>query len=308
MAELARNTDKLVAVAWYPLPLPEIWKGLARADVPVFSEPVRGIRALAKMVRYAAARVRALSVQPQEVRLDSGQVAEASPFLADVKRRGRNALTEFEAKNLLRICGFKIPRGGLAQSAAEAQALAASIGGPVVLKATSPDLLHKTEAGVVRLGLKTSEQVGKAFGELMEKAKEWQPKARLDGILVEEMIQGDAREVIIGMRHDSRFGPVVTFGLGGILVEALRDFTVSPLPVTLEEAHEMIRGIRGYRILTGFRGRPAADLNALAKAICQLGELASQWRNQISELEINPLFVLREGGGVIVGDALAVLR
>lgn len=122
------------------------------------------------------------------------------------------------------------------------------------------------------------------------------------------MISGEAREVIVGARQDLRFGPVVTFGLGGILVEAIRDFAVSPAPLTLEEAHEMIRKIRGYRILTSYRNQPAADLEALAQVICRVGQLASQWQEQIAELEINPLFVLPQGSGVIVGDALVALR
>ncbi|HXK30612.1 MAG TPA: acetate--CoA ligase family protein, partial [Candidatus Binatia bacterium] len=147
-----------------------------------------------------------------------------------------------------------------------------------------------------------------AFDEILQQAKKWNPRAHLDGVLVEEMIGGDTREVIVGARQDLRFGPVVTFGLGGIFVEAIRDFAVWPAPLTPEEAREMIRKIRGYRILTAFRGRPAADLEAVAHVLCAIGQLASELQDQIAELEINPLFVLPEGTGVIVGDALAALR
>jgi acyl-CoA synthetase (NDP forming) len=150
--------------------------------------------------------------------------------------------------------------------------------------------------------------VEKAFDEILNKATKWNPQARLDGVLVEEMIGGDAREVIVGARQDLRFGPVVTFGLGGIFVEAIRDFVVWPALLTLDEAHEMIQKTRGYRILNAFRGRPAADLEALAQVICQVAQLACQWREQIAELEINPLFVLPRGSGVIVGDALVAMR
>jgi acetate---CoA ligase (ADP-forming) len=127
-------------------------------------------------------------------------------------------------------------------------------------------------------------------------------------VLVEEMIEGETREVIVGARQDLRFGPVVTFGLGGIFVEAFKDFAVWPAPLTLEEARQMITRIRGFRILTEFRGRPAADLEAVARVLCAVGQLAWQWQERIAELEINPLFVLPEGSGAIVGDALAVLR
>jgi acetate---CoA ligase (ADP-forming) len=161
---------------------------------------------------------------------------------------------------------------------------------------------------VIRLGLKTPDEVESAFDEIMERANKWNPDARLDGVLVEEMIGGETREVIVGARLDLRFGPVVTFGLGGIFVEAIRDFVVWPAPLTIEEAREMVRRIRGYRILTAFRGRPAADLEAVAQVLYQIGQLAYVWRERIAELDINPLFVLPEGRGVIVGDALASLR
>jgi acetyltransferase len=176
------------------------------------------------------------------------------------------------------------------------------------LKASSPDLLHKTDAAVIRLGLKTPDEVEQAFEEISAKAKKWNPEVRLDGVLVEEMIGGEAREVIVGARQDLRFGPVITFGLGGVFVEAIRDFSVWPAPLTLDEARETIGRIRGYRILTAFRGRPAADLDALAQALCQVGQFACEWQERIAEVEINPLFVLTEGSGVVVGDALAVLR
>lgn len=308
MAQVARSTDKLVMVVWFPLPLPEIWRSLPPADVPVFSEPVRAMRALAKMARYAEARERMLSSKNHPVRIKTAIESGFMKLAAEVKSQGRSALTEAEAKGLLKSCGFTIPRGGLARDAAEAQSLAAGIGRRVVLKASSPDLLHKTEAGVVRLGLTTPEEVADAFAEIMGRAKAWDPQARLDGILVEEMIDGEVREVIVGVRQDLRFGPVVTFGLGGILVEAVRDFSVSTAPLSLDQAREMIRKIQGYRILTAFRGRPVADIEALAKLIRQLSELAWQWQEQISELEINPLFVLPAGSGVVVGDALATLR
>ena len=229
-------------------------------------------------------------------------------MVVQAKQRGRKALTEVEAKALLKSCGLRVPRGGLTRSVAEARALADDLACPVAMKASSAELLHKTEAGVVRLNLRSPQEVERAFDEIVEQAKQWNPQAHLDGVLVEEMIGGDIREVIVGARQDLRFGPVVTFGLGGIFVEAIRDFAVWPAPLTLDEAREMIRKIRGYRILTAFRGRPAADLEAVAHTLCMIGQLASDLQNQIAELEINPLFVLPEGSGVIVGDALAALR
>ncbi|MBI4528690.1 MAG: acetate--CoA ligase family protein [Deltaproteobacteria bacterium] len=308
IAHVARATDKLIMVTWFPLPLPEVRQILIQADVPLFPEPARGIRALGKMAQYVATREKALARQPPPARKEPDSGSEVGKILARAKNQGRNALTEVEAKSLLNACGLAVPRGGLARNAAEARSLANAIGGPVAMKASSPDLLHKTEAGIIRLALKSAEEVERAFEEIVEKAREWNPEARLDGVLVEEMIGGETREVIVGARQDLRFGPIVTFGLGGIFVEAIRDFAVWPAPLTLEEARDMIRKIRGYRILTAFRGRPAADVEALAQVICQVGQLACQWQEQIAELEINPLFVLPEGAGVIVGDALVALR
>ena len=308
IAQVAQGTDKLVMMTWFPLPRADIWMSLARAGVPVFPEPARGIRALGKMAQYVAARERSFSRHTAAIASLSGFESSVEKILDQAKSEGRNVLSEVETKSLLKALGLTAPHGGLARSAAEARSVANSIGGPVALKASSPDLLHKTEAGVIRLGLKSPEEVERAFEEIVAKAKKWNPQARLDGVLVEEMIGGDTREVIVGARQDLRFGPIVTFGLGGVFVEAIRDFAVWPAPLSLDEAREMIRRIRGYRILTAFRGRPAADLEALAQVLCQVGQFACAWRERIAELEINPLFVLPEGSGVVVGDALAVLR
>jgi acetate---CoA ligase (ADP-forming) len=308
IAQVAQGTDKLVMMTWFPLPRADIWMSLARAGVPVFSEPARGIRALGKMAQYVAARERSFSRHTATIESSPGVESAVTKILDQAKNQGRNTLSEVEAKSLLKALGLTVPRGGLARNAAEARSVANSIGGPVVLKASSPDLLHKTEAGVIRLGVESPEQVERAFEEIVAKAKKWDPQARLDGVLVEEMIGGDTREVIVGARQDLRFGPIVTFGLGGVFVEAIRDFAVWPAPLTLDEAREMIRRIRGYRILTAFRGRLATDLEALAQVLCQVGQFACEWQERIAELEINPLFVLPEGSGVVVGDALAALR
>jgi len=308
IAQIACTTDKLVMVTWFPLPLPHVRQILIDADVPVFPEPARGMRALGKMAQYVATRERAQSLEPAAIDVGSPGASAADKILAVAKEQGRKALGEVEAKGLLKTWGLAVPRGGLARSRAEAGALAKGIGAPVAMKASSPDLLHKTEAGVVRLGLGSPEEAERAYDEILDKVKEWNPKVRLDGVLVEEMIGGETREVIVGVRRDLRFGPVVTFGLGGILVEAIKDFVVWPAPLTPEEAREMIRKIRGHRILTAFRGRPAADMEALAGVICRIGQIACERQEQISELEINPLFVLPVGSGVIVGDALVALR
>jgi acyl-CoA synthetase (NDP forming) len=308
IAQVAQGTDKLVMMTWFPLPRADIWMSLARDGVPVFPEPARGIRALGKMAQYVAARERSFSRRTATIESSSDLESSVEKILDQAKNQGRNALSEVEAKSLLKALGLTVPRGGLARNAAEARSVANRIGSPVALKAASPDLLHKTEAGLIRLGVESPEEVERAFEDVVAKTKKWDPQARLDGVLVEEMIGGDTREVIVGARQDLRFGPIVTFGLGGVFVEAIRDFAVWPAPLTLDEARVIIRRIRGYRVLTAFRGRPAADLEAVAQVLCDVGQLVCQWQDRIAELEINPLFVLPEGSGVIAGDALAVLR
>ena len=308
IAQVAQGTDKLVLMTWFPLPHADIWMKLTGAGVPVFSEPTRGIRALGKMAQYAAARARSLAQNPDAIGGNVVLEPAVDKILDEAEDQGRRTLSEVEAKILLKALGLTIPRGGLARSATEARSVFLDIGGPVALKASSPDLLHKSEAGVIRLGLKTEEEVERAFAEIASRAKQWNPQVRLDGALVEEMIGGETREIIVGARQDLRFGPVVTFGLGGIFVEAIRDFAVWPAPLTLHEARAMIQSIRGYRILTAFRGQPVADLEAVAQLLCRIGQFAWAWRTRIAEVEINPLFVLPEGSGVIVGDALIALR
>ncbi|MGB7947913.1 MAG: acetate--CoA ligase family protein [Candidatus Binatia bacterium] len=308
VADVARRTDKLVMMTWFPLPREDIWMDLTRGGVPVFSEPARGIRALGKMVQYVETRERSLSRQmpPHGNPADVDTIVEK--ILDQAKQAGRNALSEAEAKQLLKALGLTVPRGGLARNSAEARSLFHTIGTAVAMKASSPDLLHKTEAGVIRLGLKTPEEVASAFEEITAKAKQWNPRARLNGVLVEEMINGQCREVIVGARQDLCFGPVVTFGLGGIFVEVIRDFAVWPAPLTMVEAQELIRSLRGYSILTAFRGWPVGDLEAVALTLCQVGEFACRWQERIAELEINPLFVFPAGKGAVVGDALIALR
>lgn len=308
VVQVARSTDKLVLVTWFPSPPPEARRILADAGVPLFPEPTRGMRALGKMARYVERRHRVLSAASGAASGEPARAREVRKIVDRARAEGRSSLSEVEAKDLFRAWGLAVPRGALAGTAAEARELARRIGRPVVMKAASPDLPHKTEAGVIRLGVSEPTEVERAFSELVEQARRWNPAARIDGVLVEEMIGGGAREVIVGARRDVRFGPVVTFGLGGVLVEALRDFAVWPAPLTVEEAGEVIRQIRGYQFLTAFRNQPAADLEALVQTLCRVGALAYELKDRIDEMEINPLFVLPAGEGVRVGDALAVLH
>ncbi|TEU15212.1 MAG: hypothetical protein E3J25_04035, partial [Anaerolineales bacterium] len=175
---------------------------------------------------------------------------------------------------------------------------------PVVLKVLSPAIQHKTEIGGVRAGLQNERAVATAFREVMEVARRHHPRARLAGALIQEMISPGAVEVILGVLRDPDFGPVVVFGSGGVLVELLEDSSLRLPPLSREDALEMIRETRGARLLQGFRGRPPADVAALAGALVRLSQLALDLGDLIAALDINPLMVLPAGQGVRAVDVL----
>jgi acetyltransferase len=179
----------------------------------------------------------------------------------------------------------------------EAAAVAAELGLPVVMKIVSPQVLHKTDVGGVALDLRTAEEVGRAYDDMVARVRAKLPDAEIEGVLLEQYVRG-GRETIIGMTQDPSFGPVLMFGLGGIYVEALHDVAFRIQPVTDIDAHEMVRAIRGTRLLEGVRGEPPADLPAVEEAIQRVSQLVGDYP-EIAELDINP-FVVFEVGGVAV--------
>jgi acetyltransferase len=177
----------------------------------------------------------------------------------------------------------------------------------VALKADSPDILHKTEAGVVRLGLTDAAQVANAFADVMARARAFDAGARMDGVLVQEMITNGI-EVIVGVTIDPQLGPMLLLGIGGLLVEVYQDVSLRRCPITSDEAHQMIDALKGARTLHGYRGRLAADVDALARTLVAVSYLAIHLSEELAELDVNPLLVLPEGEGVVAADALVVLN
>jgi acyl-CoA synthetase (NDP forming) len=218
------------------------------------------------------------------------------------------ALDEFEGRKLLADYGIPGPREAVAKDEEAAVNNAGQIGYPVVLKILSPDIQHKTEAGGVRVGLKDETAVRYAFREIMESARKYKPEARLEGVLIQEMIPSDAVEVILGIVQDINFGPVLVFGSGGILVELIKDSAVQLPPLNRDNAIDLIHQIRGKKLLMGYRGRPAADIDALAEALVRLSQLAVDLGDRISALDINPLMVLPAGKGVRAVDVLVEFK
>jgi succinyl-CoA synthetase beta subunit len=219
----------------------------------------------------------------------------------------RHPVGEFEAKRILAAAGIPVVEERLAKSAAEAVRCASALGYPIVLKIASPAIAHKSEIGGVLLNLTTAAEVRKGFATLMERARTKAPAARLDGVLVATQVQGGV-EVILGVNRDPVFGPVVMFGLGGIFVEILKDITLRIAPFGIEEARRMIREVQGFPLLDGARGRPKADVEALAQALARLSTFAAARADALETLDINPFIVLPEGKGGFAVDALIVPR
>ena len=202
--------------------------------------------------------------------------------------KSQNLLTEVESKELLKKAGIPVVEAKLAQSKKEAISISKEMGFPIVLKISSPDVIHKSDSGGVKLGLANATQVGKAYSEIISSVKQAYPKAQIQGVSVQPMAPPGV-EVIVGMSKDSQFGPVLMFGLGGILVEVLKDVSFRIVPVTERDAREMIREIKGYPILEGYRGQKPASIPALEKLIVKVSQFVEK-NPQIKELDLNPIF------------------
>jgi acetyl coenzyme A synthetase (ADP forming)-like protein len=232
----------------------------------------------------------------------SGKVA-VRRILDGVKAERRSALTAPEGKLVCEAYGIAVPKEGVATSASEAARLAERLGFPVVLKIVSPEILHKTEAGGVLVGLKSADSVAKGFSTIMANARKYDANANLLGVQVQQMVTG-GQEVIVGAITDPSFGKLVAFGLGGILVEVLKDITFRLAPATREDAFSMLDGIAAAEILKGVRGTLPVDREALAAVICNVSRLISDFP-EIAELDLNPVFA--SPTGAIAADVRIVV-
>lgn len=225
-------------------------------------------------------------------------------ILKQATQEKRMQLTEIEAKELLQKAGIPVVETRLAKTKNEAIALSKSMGFPVVLKIASPEVIHKSDAGGVKLGLANASQVGRAYSEIMASIRQKLPEARIIGVSVQKMARPGI-EVIIGMSKDPQFGPVLMFGLGGILVEVLKDVAFRIVPLTRKDAAEMLREIKGYAILQGYRGQEPASVPALEELIVKVSDFIEQ-NPQIKELDLNPIFAYKDGA--IAVDARIILE
>lgn len=269
---------------------------LSEGGVPHYKYAEGAIRALKAMVRFTQWS------QEQE-----GKVAEfkankkkVGQIFAKVRSEGRKNLLEEEGQEVLKAYGIPLPKSILATKDREATVAAKKIGYPVVMKIASPQIIHKSDAGGVKVGLKTPQEVKKAFREIIKNAKKYDKKATIKGVLVQEMVKG-GKETIVGSKQEPGFGPVVMFGMGGIYVEVLKDVTFRLAPVTNTEADEMISSIKTNKLLQGVRGEKPSDVQRLSETLQKISQLVTDFQ-EIRELDLNPVLVFEKGKGCKVVD------
>lgn len=279
-------------------------KKLKEAGVPVFYTPDKLAFGLRSMLDYHDWREQRIGAGFPGA---SAMSDDQRSVLARLQGLGRQGLSESESKMLLGAWGIPAAPEILAGSVTQAVAAAERLGFPVALKADSADIAHKTEAGAVRLHLRDAAEVSEAFEQVLANARRHFPNARLNGASVQQMV-GHGVEVIVGVNYDPQLGPVLMFGTGGVTVELYRDVAFRVCPIDRIEAMRMIDEVKGAKLLRGFRGRPPADIGALADALVAVARLAMNLEGSLAELDINPLMVLPEGQGVCAVDALVILK
>ncbi|MFX1488811.1 MAG: acetate--CoA ligase family protein [Promethearchaeota archaeon] len=212
----------------------------------------------------------------------------------------QTVLTEFESKELLQEIGIAVPGQKLTSTKEETVSAADEIGFPIVLKLMAEDIVHKSDTGAVKLGLKTKDEVERAYEELMKIPSQAEKK-----ISVQKMADEPITELIIGMTTDPQFGPALMFGIGGILVELLEDVSFRIAPITKYDANEMIHEIKGFPILDGYRGKPKADLDAIIETLLKISDFVVKYE-EINEMDLNPVFIYEKG--LICVDARIILK
>lgn len=275
---------------------------LAEYGVPNYPFPERAAETFAAMRDYREYRDRP---DAQIIRFEVDQSAAAA-LIATVRRDGRVSLGDAECRSMLDAYGLTRPKAEIAANAEEAVRIASDIGYPVVLKIASPDILHKTDVGGVKVGLTSPADVKDAFELIVYRAQRYVPDARIWGCLVQEMVPKGI-ELLVGMSRDAQFGPLITFGLGGIYVEALRDVTFRIAPFGRKDAEEMLEEIRARTLLDGVRGEPAADKEAIIDTLLRMSQMVTDFP-EIVEMDINPLVVYTEGSGAMALDMRLVLK
>jgi acyl-CoA synthetase (NDP forming) len=298
--EMLRGTEKAVLINWPTAPSDnaETLAFLEASGVPVVVAPGRSVHALAALCDYAEKKTR---FEASRNRTVERAVPRQALALA-----GTGMLGEHRSKALLKAYGVPVVEEIVVPPAGIDGLTESPLPFPVAVKIESPDIPHKTEAGVVRLDIGDLEGLKRAAREVLEAARAYKSDARIDGVLVQPMASG--LEVIAGAVNDRFFGPVVAFGLGGVFTELLNDVTYRFAPFDAEAAKEMIGEIKGAALLNGYRGGPPLDVDALADALSRISLMIADHADRIAEIDVNPLFVRPVGQGVVAADALIVLK
>ena len=302
ITQAARRTDRPLCITWMNEWLQGPGSEAFDADelVTMFRSTDRCFRTLRAWFDWHER-----TPQPIPARISPLSSASAARRVIDGARSGGRALSEADSKRVLSAYGIPVPAEALASGPAEAAASAAGIGFPVVAKIASADIPHKTEAGGIRLSLQSEAEVHEAAAAILASARAYAPGARIDGISIQQMLPRGI-ELVVGLKQDLQFGPLIAVGLGGVAVELLRDTAVRLAPVGHATAREMLQSLKTYPLLAGYRGAPGVDLDTLADLICRLSELGADLGELIEEIDVNP--VIATPHAAVAADALVVLR
>jgi len=305
MGKMVKKRRKpIVLHSLYTSEKPHALELLRYYDIPVFDSLDVASKSIGVLAEYGNYLTQYHAKHIFELNWGAKAKAEGKKIIAAARKEGRNALLEIEAKRLFAIHGAPVSGDLLAATADEAVQFAKKIGNEVVLKIVSPDILHKSDAGGVKIKLRTEKEIRQGFEEILKNAAKYNPKADIRGILVASMAN-EGVEIIIGTKYDDQFGPIIMYGLGGILVEILQDVSFSVLPITPTNARKMIEQTKSYPILNGARGKPPLDKKSLRRLLMLCSEIAEAYP-EIHEMDLNPVIVHEKGVSIV--DARIILK
>jgi len=270
---------------------------LVAAGIPVYAQPEKAVLTLAGMIRYGEYLTPGMEESFPSFDVERETVQR---ILERARRERRVSLLSVEARRVVQAYGIPVPSSELAQNVRQAVNAAERIGYPVAMKVVSPQILHKTDIGGVKLNLNSDREVEIAFTEIMRNASLFMPEARIFGVEIQKMMPA-GREIIVGMNRDVQFGPLIMFGLGGVYVNILRDVSFRLAPISAQAASEMITETKSYALLRGVRGEPPADINSIVDVILRISQLSMDF-GEINEIDINPLFVYERNNGSLALD------
>jgi acetyl coenzyme A synthetase (ADP forming)-like protein len=307
IAERAKNTKKPIIANFVGVIGEESEDYLEAAGVPTIEFPERAVRAMHSLVRFKRVLDREIlrkkQKEPTPGDVDPHSHKRCEEIFKKVRIEGRRLLTLNEAREIFELLGLPMSKSRIATSEEEAVRFCEELGFPLAMKISSKDIVHKTEAGGVKLNVTDTDEAKKAFRTIIKNVRNFQPDARVEGVVIDQMVSGS--ETIIGVSSDPQFGPMVMFGLGGTMVEVYKDVTFRLIPLTKIDALEMLEEIKGKASYQGARGQPAADPDELAELIVRVSEAVSM-HPDIQELDANPLIVSKDG--LVAVDARILIR